>query len=111
MNIPFQKIEWSCIEKEEHKGEKGTSYWQTIQLGGLRLRLVEYTAEYVADHWCQKGHIVYCLEGSFENILEKGKSTLFTTGMSYIVSDGMSSHKSSSPKGAKLLIVDGDFLK
>jgi hypothetical protein len=111
MNIPFQIIDWSSIEKIEHKGEKGTSFWQTIQLGGLRVRVVEYSKNYLADHWCQKGHIVYCLEGAFENEQEQGGKINLSQGMSYIVSDELSSHRSISKNGAKLLIIDGDFLK
>lgn len=111
MNIAFQAIDWSLVKKEEHKGKEGTSFWQTTQLDGLRLRLVEYSAGYVADHWCQKGHIVHCVEGSFVNSLQDGKETLFTSGMSFIVSDEMSSHTSTSINGAKLFIIDGDFLK
>lgn len=110
-NILFSTIDWSAIERVEHKGETGTSYWQTIQLEGLRIRIVEYSAGYLADHWCQKGHIVHCLEGSFVTQLESGEQTKLTKGMSYVVSDDMSSHRSVSADGVKLLIVDGDFLK
>ena len=109
--IPFQSINWSLIEKTENKGTSGTSFWQTLQFGGLRIRIVEYSANYVADHWCQKGHIVYCVEGEFVNELATGEITKFTKGMSYVVSDEMSSHRSTSKEGAKLLVVDGDFLK
>ena len=109
--IPFQIFDWTSIEKIEYKGETGTAFWQTIQLGTLRIRLVEYSKEYLADHWCHKGHIVYCLEGEFITELENGKNFHLTKGMSYVVSDEMSSHRSVSNKGVKLLIVDGDFLK
>ena len=108
--IPFQSIDWHAIPKTEHKGETGTSYWQTLQLGGLRVRVVEYSKGYLADHWCQKGHIVYCLEGEFIVELEGGEKTTLTRGMSYIVSDNLSSHRSYSKEGVKLLIVDGEFL-
>ena len=64
-NIPFQTINWELIEKIEHKGETGVAFWQTIQFDGLRIRLVEYSSGYLADHWCQKGHIVHCLDGNF----------------------------------------------
>jgi quercetin dioxygenase-like cupin family protein len=111
MNIPFQTIDWSTIEKLEHKGQTGTSFWQTVQFEGLRIRIVEYSANYVADHWCEKGHVVYCLAGEFESELQNGKSFTLRQGMSYIVSDELSSHRSVSAKGVKLLIVDGDFLK
>jgi quercetin dioxygenase-like cupin family protein len=110
-NIPFQNIDWTIIEKVEHKGETGTAFWQTIQFNGLRIRLVEYSKGYLADHWCQKGHIVHCLEGEFVSELKNGENFILSKGMSYVVSDELSSHRSVSKTGVKLLIVDGDFLK
>lgn len=110
-NILFQNIDWTAIEKVEYTGETGKAYWQTIQFNGLRIRLVEYTAGYLADHWCQKGHIVHCLEGDFITELETGESMKLSKGMTYVVSDELSSHRSVSENGVKLLIVDGDFLK
>jgi len=110
-NIPFQTIDWSKIQKTEHKGETGIAYWQTLQLDGLRIRMVEYSAGYVADHWCQKGHIVHCLEGEVTNEQEEGVRSVLTPGMSYVVSDDLSSHRSVTKEGVKLMIIDGDFLK
>ncbi len=110
-NIPFQTIDWSKIEKTEHSGETGTAWWQTIQLPGLRIRMVEYSAGYRADHWCRKGHIVHCLEGEFTSESIDGKHSRLTAGMTYVVTDELSSHRSVTPNGVKLLIVDGDFLK
>lgn len=110
-NIPFKTLDWSGIEKVEHPGTTGTAFWQTINLNGLRIRIVEYSANYLADHWCQKGHIVHCMEGSFITELETGEKTILSPGMSYVVSDELSSHRSISTNGVKLLIVDGDFLK
>ena len=107
--IPFQTIDWSAIEKTEHKGETGTSYWQTIQFPGLRIRLVEYSKGYLADHWCQKGHIVHCLEGEFVSELKSGELVKLEKGGTYVVSDNLSSHRSVTEYGVKLLIVD--FLK
>lgn len=110
-NIPFQTIDWSNIPKVEHPGETGTSFWQTIQHEGLRIRIVEYSSGYLADHWCQKGHIVHCLEGEFVSELKNGEAVTLTKGMTYVVSDNLSSHRSVSKNGVKLLIIDGDFLK
>ena len=110
-NIPFQTIDWSKVPKTTHKGETGVAYWQTVQFQGLRIRIVEYSAGYIADHWCQKGHIVYCLEGEVVNELKDGTRSILTPGISYAVSDDLSSHRSASEKGVKLLIIDGDFLK
>ena len=109
--IPFTTIDWTAIEKVEHKGETGTSYWQTLQFGGLRIRIVEYTEGYLADHWCEKGHVVHCLEGEFTTELKTGEKISLSKGKSYVVSDELSSHRSFSKNGVKLLIVDGDFLK
>ncbi len=109
--IAFQTIDWSSVPKTEHPGEAGTSFWQTLQFPGLRLRIVEYSAGYLADHWCQKGHIVHCLEGEFVSEMEDGEVFSLSKGMTYIVSDNLSSHRSVSENGVKLLVVDGDFLR
>lgn len=111
MIIPFQSIDWTNVEKTEHKGETGTSFWQTLQFDGLRIRIVEYSENYMADHWCQKGHIVHCLEGEFTSELQTGESVLLKKGMTYVVSDELSSHRSLTQQHVKLLIIDGDFLK
>jgi uncharacterized cupin superfamily protein len=110
-NIPFQTIDWTAIPKTEHKGETGTAYWQTMQFDGLRVRIVEYSKGYFADHWCEKGHIVHCLEGEVINELKDGSKTQLTSGMSYIVSDDLSAHRSITKQGVKLMIIDGYFLK
>ena len=109
--IPFQTIDWDHIPKTIYPGATGTASWQTLQLEGLRIRIVIYSSGYLADHWCQKGHVVHCLEGSFTTQLEDGNAIILTPGMSYVVSDELSSHRSLSEEGVKLLIVDGDFLK
>ncbi len=111
INIPFQTIDWSVIPKTEHKGEFGTAFWQTIQFSGFRLRIVEYCKGYLADHWCKKGHIVHCLEGEFVSELQNGDRFELKKGMTYIVTDDLSSHRSRSENGVKLMIIDGDFLK
>ena len=110
-NIPFLAIDWKNIPKTEHKGAAATSFWQTIEFPGLRMRMVEYMPGYLADHWCEKGHIVHCLEGKFTSELSTGEIFLLSKGMTYIVSDNLSAHRSHSENGVKLLIIDGDFLK
>lgn len=110
-NIPFQTIDWKSLPRTEHFGTTGIAYWKTLQLGGLRLRHVEYSENYLADHWCEKGHIVYCLQGEVINELKDGTQSILKEGMSYIVSDDLSSHRSITKTGVQLLIIDGDFLK
>lgn len=109
-NIPFQITDWDTIPVTEHAGETGIAYWKTLHLGNLRLRMVEYSANYKADHWCQKGHIIFCVEGEMLTELSDGQQHTLRMGMSYQVSDGRSSHRTSSGHGVKLFIVDGDFL-
>ncbi len=110
-NIPFQSIDWAAIEKVVYKGETGVAYWQTVQFEDLRIRIVEYSIGYLADHWCQKGHIVHCLEGAFISELSSGEKIKLSKGETYIVSDELSSHRSVSENSVKLLIIDGSFLK
>lgn len=109
--IEYQVIDWPDVSRTEHKGESGTAYWQTLQFDGLRIRIVEYSPGYTADHWCLKGHIVHCLEGDFVSELQNGNKQILKKGMTYIVSDELSSHRSSTENGVKLMIIDGDFLK
>ncbi|WP_316824895.1 DHCW motif cupin fold protein [Pedobacter miscanthi] len=110
-NITFNNIDWNQVEKEEYPGETGTATWQTLNFDGLRMRIVTYSEGYLADHWCQKGHIVHCLAGSFVSEMEDGTTFGLSTGMTYVVSDDLSSHRSVSKEGVKLLIIDGSFLK
>lgn len=109
--IPFQVVDWNTVEKTNHPGQTGNAAWQTKQYEGLRIRTVHYSAGYMADHWCSKGHIVYCLEGSFESEMQNGEVFTLTKGMMYVVSDALSTHRSVTKNGATLLIIDGDFLK
>lgn len=109
--IPFQITDWEKVVVSEHPGVTGMAYWRSLQLGDLRVRLVEYSAGYLADHWCQKGHILLVLEGEIQTQLADGRAYTMTAGMSYEVSDDLSSHRSFTEQGAKLFIVDGGFLK
>ncbi len=111
MTIPFQTIDWTKLESKEYKGERGTSFWRVIEFPGFRIRMIEYSAGYHTDHWCSKGHIVHCLEGEFTSELGTGEPVVLKTGMSYVVTDDASSHRSFTVDGAKLFIIDGAFLK
>ena len=108
--IPFHLVDWTNIEPTSHKGEMGIAFWKTLQLPGLRIRIVDYSEGYVADHWCQKGHIVHCLKGELITEHENGGKFVLKEGMTYVVSDNLSSHRSVTAHGVRLLIVDGDFL-
>jgi hypothetical protein len=104
--IPFGTTDWSTIVPTEHRGETGTAYWRTRQFGSIRVRMVEYTAGYLADHWCTKGHILLCMEGVLHTELKDGRRFTLTPGLSYQVADGAEPHRSRTDVGAKLFVVD-----
>jgi hypothetical protein len=105
-NIPFGMTTWSQIEPTEHKGETGTAYWRTQQFDNIRVRLVEYSPGYRADHWCGKGHILLCLEGELHTELSDGRKFVLTPRTSYQVADNAELHRSFTSTGVKLFIVD-----
>ncbi|NPV05032.1 MAG: DHCW motif cupin fold protein [Syntrophaceae bacterium] len=104
--IPFGTTDWSSVEVTEHRGETGVAAWRTRTFGDIRVRLVEYSPGYRADHWCRKGHILLCIEGELHTELADGRTFTLRPGMSYQVADNAEPHRSFTVKGAKLFIVD-----
>lgn len=104
--IPFGTTDWSTIEPIAHQGERGVAYWRTQQFGEIRVRMVEYTPGYLADHWCVKGHILFCVAGELHTELADGRRYTLLPGMNYQVADNAEPHRSYSELGAKLFIVD-----
>ncbi|HWW99395.1 DHCW motif cupin fold protein [Collimonas sp.] len=96
----------TSIERTEHQGESGMAYWRTRNFGAIRVRMVEYTPGYLADHWCSKGHVLLCLEGELETELEDGRKFVLKPGMSYQVADGAEPHRSFTALGATRFVVD-----
>ncbi len=105
-DIPFGLTDWSAIEPTQHPGTTGTAFWRTRQFGPIRVRMVDYTPGYLADHWCEKGHILLCLAGRLDTELADGRRFVLTPGISYQVADGAEPHRSSTDEGARLFIVD-----
>jgi hypothetical protein len=105
-DIPFGITDWSTIERSEHAGDSGVAYWRTQRFGEIRVRMVEYSPGYLADHWCEKGHVLLCLAGELRTELVDGRTFTLTPGMSYQVADGAEPHRSSTEIGATLFIVD-----
>lgn len=104
--IPFATTDWSQIAPAEHAGESGMAYWRTMNFGAIRVRMVDYSPGYLADHWCVKGHILLCLEGELSTELADGRTFTLKPGMSYQVADDAEAHRSSTAGGARLFIVD-----
>lgn len=104
--FPYEVTDWSQVEPVEHKGETGVALWRTRTFGDIRVRMVEYSAGYSADHWCHKGHVLICLAGELETELEDGRRFTLTAGVSYQVADNTEAHRSRTTLGATLFIVD-----
>jgi hypothetical protein len=104
--IPFETTDWANVEPVAHPGETGVAHWRTRQFGDIRVRIVEYSPGYLADHWCEKGHILLCLEGELHTELKDGRVVVLRPGMSYQAGDGTQAHRSYSSLGARLFIVD-----
>jgi hypothetical protein len=105
-DMPFSTTDWSSIERTEHPGETGLAYWRTRHFGNMRVRMIEYTPGYLADHWCVKGHILLCVDGELHTELEDGRKFTLRPGMSYQVADHAEPHRSSTNTGARLFVVD-----
>ena len=105
-NIPFGITDWADVAPTRHAGETGVALWRMREFGGMRVCMVEYSAGYLADHWCDKGHIVLCVAGELETELRDGRVFRLGPGMSYQVADGADAHRSRSRDGATLFIVD-----
>lgn len=105
-DLPFGTTDWADVPATEHKGETGMAYWRTRQFGPIRVRQVEYTPGYLADHWCVKGHILLVLEGALDTELKDGRVFTLKPGQSYQVADNAEAHRSRTEIGAKLFIVD-----
>ena len=105
-DIPFTTTDWSEVQTTEHKGETGSARWRTREFGAIRVRMVEYSAGYRADHWCSKGHIILCLEGELTTELRDGRVFVLKAGSSYQVADDDGAHRSRTATGARLFIVD-----
>ena len=103
---PFELINWNEVPEEIHEGDSGKASWKVLKFGKVRIRMLEYSPGYKADHWCVKGHVLHCLAGEMDTELEDGRVFKLTTGMTYLVGDNSEPHRSSTKTGCELLIVD-----
>ncbi len=105
-SINFELTDWEKVKGEKHLGTTGFASWKVLNFGDVRVRMVEYSENYLADHWCDKGHFIYCVEGEMTTELKDGRKFILKKGMTYQVGDNADAHKSYSEKGCKIFIVD-----
>ncbi len=104
--VSFTTTDWDAVPVTEHPGETGVARWRTVEAGNIRVRMVEYSPGYLADHWCPRGHVILVLEGELVTELADGSRHLLRPGQSYQVAEGAAPHRSRTASGAKLFIVD-----
>jgi quercetin dioxygenase-like cupin family protein len=105
--VPFSATDWASVPAVEHKGESGTSFWRTFEVGNLRVRVVEYSPGFKSDHWCARGHVLYVVDGEITVKLKDGREFVLTSGISFQAEDDASNpHLVRSNPGARVFIVD-----
>ena len=106
LDVPFSTTDWNSIPRVEYPGETGSAWWRTVEAGNVRVRMVEYSANYKADHWCSRGHVLFVLEGELVTELKDGRRFTLSAGSSYTVAGNAEPHRSATRQGARLFIVD-----
>jgi len=104
---PFTMAKFAELPISIEAGSTGTSISRTKTTSDLRVRVVEYGPGYLADHWCDRGHVFYLLCGEVTVELKDGRSFPMKAGESFQVSDdGDSSHRVRTAIGGTAFIVD-----
>ena len=68
--LPFTLTDWSSVEPVRYPGETGYAEWRTLEVGDIRIRVVEYSPGYLADHWCDRGPYFVCFGRSVDQRVE-----------------------------------------
>lgn len=102
-DVPFCTMDWSSVTPTVHPGESGEAYWRTFEMGNIRVWMVEYSKGYLAEHWCNRGHVLFVMEGELITELDDGRTFTLTPGMSYQVADDVNPHRSQTKTGVKLI--------
>jgi hypothetical protein len=89
----FTTTDWTQVPSTKHVGETGFALWRTLNFGEIRVRMVEYSEGYMADHWCARGHVILCLEGELVTELADGRRFALKAGESYQTADGDPGHR------------------
>jgi hypothetical protein len=105
-DVPFSVIDWSKVAATDHPGETGKAIWRTFACGNLRVRMVDYSPGYRADHWCSRGHVVLVMRGELITELKDGRKFVLPAGTSYQTAENLEPHRSSTVNGATVFIVD-----
>ena len=100
------KIDYESMEWEEPAcGVRFKAYEQD----GKKLRLVEFSNEFVEPDWCTKGHIGYILEGQMEIDFDGKKEVVGPGDGIFILAGQEHKHKGRVlTDKVKAILVEGD---
>jgi hypothetical protein len=104
--VPFMTTDWHEVPETAHPGETGIAYWRTVEVGNIRVRMIRYSANYLADHWCSRGHVLLVLSGELITELADGARHRLVPGMSYQVATDAAPHRSRTTTETTLFVVD-----
>lgn len=99
-------IDWSSQPAREIHGTHGRALERTTSLGSIRVRLVEFSPGYEADHWCTRGHIAFVVEGTCTLRIDDGRAVTLSRGQSFTVGDEIDAHMLVTEHGAIVFLVD-----
>jgi len=105
-NINTQLIDWESTAPIETKGKTGVNTAHEFSSGGYKIRLLVYSSNYESDHWCEKGHIIHCIEGSMMLKIKDRKDIYLSAGKSLLLGEGDHHMAVTGDVSAKIFIID-----
>ncbi len=105
-DMPLTIADFEAVAAERTRGERGFAGSRAIERNDIRVRMVEYSPGYLADHWCTRGHVALVVKGELFLEIDDGRSFELKAGMGFLVADGRDAHRVYSENGARVFIVD-----
>jgi len=92
-NVPFCATDCNTVASERIEGERGFTVSKVVEQGNIRVRQVEYSADYKAENWCRKDHVLLILFGELSIEQADGVKVELEKGMSFQVADDNDAHR------------------
>jgi hypothetical protein len=101
--INFAELPWD----ESNAGVRS----KVVVRNHKRVRLVEFTSEFVESDWCVKGHVGYVLGGEMEVVFHD-RIERFASGDGILIAGGESERHKATVVGqmVRLILVEDDSL-
>ena len=106
-DVSYSLIDWQNVESTEVKGITGHAFWKTKKFNDLRIRIIEKSPGYRADHYCKKGHVIYVIDGEMVIDFENGEKFSVSAGQTVFLGDDPEfGHSTFTENGIKYFIID-----